>query len=282
MIRAKNTFFADIEHLFPDYDFRIKDSEAQYSLVIDRGYKQREWITIGLFITLSRGQNEKSASFPKFKTIIFDEFIIEKGAIHYIPNEELVFNNFYSTIDRYKDKTRVFFLANSVSITNPYFIAWQIRPDKSGDQIIIKKDGFIVCHIDDNKEFNEEVYQTRFGKFIQDTEYAEYAVENVFADNHDAMLAPKNSNARYLFTLECANGIFSVWYDFKPNYFYIQQKRPKVEEIYTLVSDKMDNDKMLLSFSDRELGNLRTAFRKGRMSFDNPTTRNTFTEIFKR
>ena len=278
---ARNTFFEDIKDVFPNCDFRTHGFEAQWSYVEDRNNKKREWNTIGYFIALSQSQNYKSAAFPRVKTIIFDEFIIEKSATHYLPNESVIFNNFYSTVDRWKDKTRVFFLANSVSIMNPYFIAWDIVP-QPGDEFIIKNNGFIVCHIADNKIFNEEVYETAFGKFIKDSEYADYAVENVFADNTDKMLELKDSKARYLFTLECKNGQFSVWYNIFSSYYWIQDKLPKHQEIYTLVSDKMDNTKTLLSFTDRPLANLRTAFRQGNMSFDNQVTRNTFMEVFKR
>lgn len=278
---ARQTFFDDIKEFFPDYDFRVNGRFAQWSPISDNGVKNREWFTIGIFVALSQAQNYKSASFPNVKTIIFDEFIIEKGNATYIVNEVDKFNNFYSTVDRWKDKTRVFFLANSVSAMNPYFIEWKITPTE-GDEFIIKKNGFLVCHIADNNDFNQEVYHTAFGQFIKDTNYGDYAVENKFSDNHDAMLDGKSSKARYLFTLECRTGWFSIWYDFIENYYYIQSKLPKQQEIYTIISDKMDNEKILLSFSDKPLGNLRTSFRQGRMSFDNPVTRNTFMEIFKR
>ena len=278
---ARNTFFANFVNAFPEYDFRTKGDQAQWSLASKRSDKKRDWFTIGYFVALSQAQNYKSASFPIVKTIIFDEFIIEKSAIHYLPNESVIFNNFYSTVDRWLDKTRVFFLANSVSIMNPYFIAWDIVP-KKGDTFIIKNKGFIVCHISDNEEFNAEVYETNFGKFIKDSEYADFAVENVFADNTDSMLKLKDTKARYLFTLECKTGQFSVWYNIFSSYYWVQNKLPKTQEIYTLVSEKMDNTKMLLSFTDRPLANLRTAFRQGNMSFDNQVTRNTFMEVFKR
>ena len=281
MLTSKNTYFEDIKNLFPNYDFRVHGNEAQYSFVTDRDSKKREWITIGYFIALSQSQNYKSASFPRVNTIIFDEFIIEKSATHYLPNESEIFNNFYSTVDRWKDKTRVFFLANSVSIMNPYFIAWGIVP-QPGDEFIIKNNGFIVCHIANNQLFNDDVYETNFGKFIKDSEYANYAVENTFADNNNQMLELKDGKARYLFTLECRTGYFSVWYNIFTNYYWIQSKLPKREDIYTLISEKMDNNKVLLSFTDRPLANLRAAFRRGNMSFDNQVTRNTFMEVFKR
>jgi len=279
---ARNTFFADVGNEFPNHDFRLNGWLAQASLIADRDAgKKREWITLGYFIALSQAQNIKSVAFPKVKTIIFDEFIIEKGALHYLPDEAVIFNNFYSTVDRYKDKTRAFFLANSVSIMNPYFLEYEIRPDQSSE-FVIKAGGFLVCHFINSDEFANEVYQTKFGKFIKDTDYADYAVGNAFDDNHESLLALKNPKARYLFTLECKTGSFSVWHDIYTDDYFIQSKRPKAEMIFTLLSERMAEDKKLMSFTDKPLAYLRAGFRAGRVSFDKPSTRNTFADIFKR
>lgn len=278
---ARATFLADIVHEFPGYDFRINGSVMEASPSEDRADKKdRQWITLGYFMALSTAQNQKSVAFPKVRTIIFDEFIIEKGAIHYLPEEVTIFTNFYSTVDRYQDKTKVFFLANSVSIMNPYFLEYGIIPEV-GKDFVTKADGFIVCHFPDSKDFQNSVYETRFGKFIKDSEYAEYAVGNEFSDNTDVLLSIKDYKARYMFTLECKGGTFSIWHSLQNNEYFIQSKVPKDQEIYTLVPERMAPNKILISTKDRPLAYLRTAFRAAKISFDNPTTRNTFTEIFK-
>ncbi len=279
--KSRSTFFADIKHEFPDYDFKNIGELAVASPVSTRNEKKRDWITIGYFIALSTSQNEKSVSYPKVEKIIFDEFIIEKGAIQYLNSEVDVFNNFYSTVDRWQDKTKAYFLANSVSIMNPYFLYYAIRPE-SKDEFIVAKDGFIVAHFPKSEEFENSVYKSKFGKFIKDSEYADYAVGNSFSDNTKTMLANKGPKARYIFTLECQDGKFSVWMNFFDNEYYIQAKLPKNQIVYTLLANKMDTNKTLMNFSDRPLALMRAAFKNGNVSFDNPTTRNTFLEIFKR
>jgi len=278
---ARNTFFADIAEMFPAQDFRINGSVAQWADAATRDEKKREWHTMGYFISLSTAQNQKSVAFPKVRTIIFDEFIIERGAVHYLPNEAMIFNNFYSTVDRYQDKTKVFFLANSVSMMNPHFLEYEIRPDE-GKEFLVKADGFIVCHFPDSEEFTNSVYETKFGKFIKGTEYADYAVGNTFEDNNENMLRLKDSRSHYRFTIETKNGSFSVWYNMHNDEYFIQEKLPKSQIVYTLVSEKMDTHKMLMTFTDKPLARLRTSFRAGSVWFDTPKTRNTFAEIFKR
>lgn len=278
---ARNTFFADIESEFPGCDFRVKDGQAQVAPVETRDDKKRVWGVMGFFISLSTAQNQKSVAFPKVTKIIFDEFIIETGAMHYLPDESTIFNNFYSTIDRWQDKTKVLFLANSVSIMNPYFIAYEIRPDEKSE-FVKKADGFLLAHFPDAANFASSVFVTKFGKFIKDTDYADYAVGNVFSDNTEAMLGGKDSKARYLFTLEASHGSFSVWMNMFDGEYFVQSKLPKVQDIFTLIPSKMDTHKTLMTFSDRPLAYMRTAFRQGKVSFDKPSTRNTFADIFKR
>lgn len=280
---ARDTFFADIEHIFPDWEFRTKGREAQMSPTSEANTKNRTWITIGFFVSLSIAQSFKSVAFPRVKTIGYDEFILEKSATHYLPNEATIFNNFYSTVDRYKDKTRVYFMANSVNIANPYFIEYKIDPDIADKNGIIKLyGGFVACHFIPEGEFEEQVYTTRFGGFIQGTEYADYAVGNQFKDNHKHMLGLKGPNAKYHFTLETDTGISSIWYDIRTNKYYSQIARPKDEVMFTIVPENMREGVTLLTFNDGVLQMLRSAYRHDRLRFDLASTRNTFVEIMVR
>lgn len=277
---AKHTFFDDVAFKFPRYDFRVHGVFAQMASIDDRESGKRNWVTIGYFVALSVSQSQKSVAFPNVTKIIFDEFISESSYQKYLPDECTVFNNFYSTVDRYQDKTKVFFLANAVSIMNPYFIEYNIEPSGS-DEIIVKNDGFIVVHIADSDKFTTSVYQTKFGRFIKNTDYATFAVGNSFDDNSDDLIALKHSQANYLFTLEVKNGIFSVWNSIGSNEYYVQVKRPKQETVFTTVIEHVSRTKLLILKNDAPLGYLRTAFRQGRVSFDTPNTRNAFLEIFK-
>src|ERR1700712_4810548 len=153
---ARNTFFADIAWEFEAYDFRINGNQAEWADASTRDEKKRPWRVMGYFVALSTAQTQKSIAYPLVRTIMFDEFIIEKGATHYLPDEANVFNNFYSTVDRWQDKTRVLFLANAISIMNPYFLEYDIKPDQMGEYGQFKK-GFIAVHFPDSKEFANSV-----------------------------------------------------------------------------------------------------------------------------
>lgn len=283
---AKATFFADYEYLYPDWDFRVHGWEAQAS---PRKYadmeRKRPWACIGYFVALSVAQNYKSVQFPRVKIIIFDEYIAERG-VQYLPNEPAKLTNFYNTVDRSKDKTRVLMLANSVEITNPYFIKYKVQPEKADKDGFIKMaSGYQIWHFPEAKDFQSEVMQTKFGRFILETdpEYAAFAVSNEFSDNHNSLVESKGYKAAYLFTLETKLGIYSIWYNMQTDKYYVQGKRPRSDEdVVTIEPSLMAENKRLMTLNDKPLQMLRTAYRHDRMRFDGAPARNALMEIFKR
>jgi hypothetical protein len=284
---SRDTFTADIQDKFPDKDFRHQGWAMQMADASTRDQKKnREWITIGYFIPLSVAQSVKSVSFSKVKTIIFDEFIIEKGMTHYLPNEAVAFQNFYSTVDRAQDKTRVLFLANSVTMENPYFTYYNIRPDKIGEiskhHILANGKPYMVVHIVKSEKFAAQVRKTAFGQFIDGTEYADYALDNQFHDAHGNLVKPKTSDAEYYCTIQTKTGTFSVWVDKHTMTYYVQEKLPKRQIHFTLMPERMDEKKKLLTYNDKKLQYMRTAYNSARMFFDGPKARNSFIDVFRR
>lgn len=275
----RQTFFDDIAHEFPDIGLRVEGHLAQ--MCWNPNDAKPKWETMGYFMALSNSQSRKSVAFPAVTMILFDEFIIEKGALHYLPKEEDVFMNFFATVDRWQDKTRVIFMANAVSIMNPYFLAYDIKPTQ---EFVKKGDGFLTVHFADSKEFSNEISETRFGKFIKGTEYEDYAVNSVFADAHEYLVARKTAKATYTVTLETKEGVFSVWIDRQayPMVYYVQEKRPDKETIYVTESELMREGTIFVTYTDKFLQYLRAAYGKGHVLFDGPRSRNSFAQIFKR
>ncbi len=67
---------------------------------------------------LSDSEHDKSTSFPKIKTVIFDEFLTAKT---YLNDEFVLFMNVVSTIVRKRDDVKIYMLGNTVNKFCPYF-----------------------------------------------------------------------------------------------------------------------------------------------------------------
>lgn len=282
---VRDTFFADIQHEFPEWDFRANGNIFEKAPVSTRDERKREWTVMGYLVALSTAQKLKSISYHKVTTIIFDEFILEKGFVRYLPDEANVFNNFYSTVDRGQDKTRVFLLANAVSIMNPYFIEYGIGVDeeiKTYNTDPITGLPFVAVHFPKSEEFAAVFYKTRFGAFVKNTEYAKYAVGNEFADNRKELVRPKDPRAKHEFNLETKFGWLSVWHDIRAARWYIGRSLPANQTTFTLVPNHMNADRMLLLYNDDLIVRMRTAYRTGRMEFDSPQAEAIFLDLFNR
>lgn len=67
---------------------------------------------------LSDVEHDKSTSYPKVKTIFFDEFLTRQ---YYLPDEFVTFMNVVSTIVRQRSDVRIFMAGNTVNQYCPYF-----------------------------------------------------------------------------------------------------------------------------------------------------------------
>lgn len=123
----------------------------------------------GFAVPLSTANILKSSTYDNVDTIVFDEFIIDKGSYHYLQNEVTQFLDLIETIGRLRN-IRVIMLANAISITNPYFNYFNLTLPYNTD-IKMFKEGLIAVQYIKNLEYREVKKNTRFGKLIAGTEY---------------------------------------------------------------------------------------------------------------
>lgn len=176
----------------------------------------------GYALSLSTANILKSTSFAKVRTIIFDEFIIDKGTYHYLSNEVIQLLDIVETIGRLRD-VRVLFLGNAISITNPYFTYFNLHLPYNSD-IAKFKDGLIVVNYIKNDVFRQVKKESRFGKLISDTTYGKYAIDNEFLRDSKAFISKKPSNAKFYFTIYLTGLTLGVWIDYKNDDIYISKK----------------------------------------------------------
>ena len=262
------TFFNDVQNEFPGHSFTIKSN----MFLIDGEIA-------GFYFPLSTAHILKSMSFPNVDKIIFDEFIIDKGTYRYLTNEVNAFLNFYDTISRDRD-IKVYFVANAITMTNPYFLYWNITL-KNDKRFILFKNNLILLEYITDKEFSAERQKTRFGQLINNTDYGEFSLNNKFMLDNNNFLKLKNHNCIFYFGFKFNNQIYGVWkdtktdilyvsYDFEPNTSYILSINMEDHDENTLLIKQMKDATIWHNFID--------SYKYCQMYFENINIKN---EVYK-
>lgn len=224
-------FFTDVGQEFTEYEFKVESDKFYCRLKpVEENAKWTDDDICGYGFSLSTANNRKSISYPNITMLIFDEFLLEKGNQVYLNNEVEKFLNLYETIARPgtgHPRVVVFFLANAISVTNPYFMYWQLKMpntlDKNGKYIWKHPKKPILVEDVRNADFIEAKKNTEFGSLVAGTKYADYSIENKFLLDDDTFIEKKGSKARYYFTFIYKNNKFGVWADFNEGKMWVSE-----------------------------------------------------------
>lgn len=197
---VKDTYWNDISEKYPHLEFKVEGYI---------GYINGEEVVH--FIPLSTSTNKKSASYPKVKWIMFDEYIITKTTYNrYLKNEMTLLLDLIETVGRDR-KIRVLLMANAVSHVNPLFSFFDIVP-KENQRFSKYKDGLICVEQFTSHVFMEEKKKTQFGKLIEGTAYSKYAIENeVLEDNNEFIKDREPTKYKYLCCFKYEEFKIGVW-----------------------------------------------------------------------
>lgn len=238
---------------------------------------------IGYAMTLATAQDLKSANFSKVKNIIFDEFIIEQGQKkYYLKNEVFTFLNLLETIGRLRD-IRVFMLANSASITNPYFVFFDISMPYNND-IKLFKNGTILLQYMKNEEYREVKKKTRFGQLISGTPFEDYAVNNKFIDDDRTFIEKKKGSAKFSFAFIYNSVYYGVWYDYLEGCIYVSFDYDKSTPfVFALTLSDHSPNTMLINSAKKYncWKSFIENFNLGNVRYENIKIKNVVTEVIK-
>lgn len=167
----------------------------------------------GYALTLSTSQDLKGVNFSNVKTIIFDEFIIEAGQKkYYLQNEVFTFLNLLETIARLRD-VRVFLLGNAFTQTNPYFLYFDLHLPYNSDIALFKNNTILVQYMK-NEKYREIKQKSKLGLLTENTDYADYAIENKFVGDNQTFLGKKTGTSKFTCAFIIDNHTFGVWIDY--------------------------------------------------------------------
>lgn len=285
-------FFKDIEMKYPDYEFKVSGDKFMIRLKPqDEKQKWTENDVAGYGFMLSTANNKKSIAFPKITTLIFDEFLLEQGNQRYLPNEPEKLLNLYETIARPgTDHPRVvvFMLANAISITNPYFLYWNlkmpVKQDKNGKYIWKHPTRPILVEDVRNEAFIDRKRNTEFGALVDGTTYADYSIENKFLLDDDSFIERKGQKAKYFFTFIYKGQKYGVWVDFHEGKMWVSEDvDPSYIITYTLTLKDHQPNTMLLKNRQRagQFFKFIECYKMGNVFFESINIKNICYEVLK-
>ena len=223
------------------------------------------------FIALSTSRQLKSNNYPTVNKIIYDEFIIDKGRITYIKNEPEVFLDLFETIARLRDNVRAVFLANSVTVVNPYFTFFHIHPD-SGKRFNVYPRGIAVEFFTD-AEFIEAKQKTKFGQLIKGTRYSDYSIENKWLNDNEIFVDTKpKEGCQFLMGLKYQGQMYGFWVHYDKGLIYVNhQYDPSWHCLYSITKDDHEPNLLLIkSLRDsRQLNMVIFAYQNSLLRFEN-------------
>lgn len=233
----------------------------------------------GFGIALTQAQTLKSVNFNKVKNIIFDEFIAENGI--YLKNEVHSFLSLIETIARMRN-VRIFMLANSATISNPYFLEFNLNLPYN-NEIKLFKDGLILLNYTKNLEYRQAKKQTKFGKLIEGTDFADFAIDNKFILDNNTFLGKKTGSSKFIFAFSYQNDVFGVWCDYTIGKMFVSNDYIENTHIFTTTIENHNANTLLIE-NARNYNVWRkflNSFKSGSLYFENQKIKNATMNVIK-
>lgn len=272
------TFWNDIQsaNYFDDLELKVKKSKMLTTFTCDGE-------VCGYAVPLSTANILKSTAFPKVKTIIFDEFLLDvsAGTYRYLKNEVQMVMDIIETVGRLRD-IQVIFLGNATTQVNPYFAYFNLSLPYNSEFKTFK-DGLIVVNYIKNEEYRKVKKASRFGKLISSSDYGKYAIDNEFLRDSMEFIAKRPEKSMFFCTLIINGMSVGVWLG-RDGYMYISPKFDPNSSM-KFACDYTDHSEQSIFLNARENYFLRSAvryYKQGLLRFENITVKNTCIELLNK
>lgn len=274
---ALATFWSDLQSngFFEDYDLQVKKSKMLTQFTCNDE-------VCGYAVPLSTANILKSTAFPKVKTIIFDEFLIDDtGVYKYLKNEVNMVLDLIETTFRLRDGQMIF-LGNALSITNPYFAYWDLDLPYNSEFKTFK-DGQIVVNYARNEEYRAVKKASRFGRLIEGTNYGRYAIDNQMLMDNQHFIEKRPPDAKF-YGLLIINGInIGIW-NSRNGHLYMSEKF-EPNTVHKFACDYNDHTEETVFVNAREnlyLGICLRYYKQGLLRFENQKVKNICTRLLNK
>ena len=238
----------------------------------------------GFAMPLSIANILKSSTYNDVDTIIFDEFLIDKGSYHYLQNEVIQLLDVIETVARLRD-IRVIFLGNAISITNPYFTFFNLSLPYNSEVNIAKRDKngnpLIIVYYAKNEAYRQVKKASRFGQLIDGTEYGKYAIDNEFLRDSKAFIKKKTKTCKFYFILVINGKNYGVWCDYNLGLMFISNDfDPNCPVMFSInPNDHNENTLLIRGRTSPFFKSIIEHYRLAKLCFENQQIKNNVMNI---
>lgn len=185
----KKDYFDDIKYKYPNYNLHASNKKFFINDFV-----------FGTAKRMTGAQDLKSSTHEKVKTIIIDEYFIEKNRRYYLPNEGMILLSIFDSIIRNRDDVKIFILGNAVEGIeySPLFTFFDLSMPYGNDIKLFKENTILVQYMK-NEEFRKERENTLIGKLSKGTAYQDYAFNNKILDKNNDFIEKKKGTAKFSF-----------------------------------------------------------------------------------
>lgn len=228
----------------------------------------------GWAYALSTAYKVRSVAFPNVKQIHLDEFLIEKRAGRYLPNEGRMLRSLVETVGRSRSDFRVHATANATSIHNPYFEEFGIYPRYGAHFTKFHNKAGVRTHVIElwaDPEYVAMKKATLMAQAGGDDEYASYMYDNAFLNDNYEFIEPMKGAATYQCTLYYEGRQYGVWWQEAKGIYHVNKSVEKYcNTKFAFTTDDHQNNVILFKTAKRNpyIERLTFAFDNARVRFD--------------
>lgn len=287
-LKAKDYFYDVLKKYYKDYKIEFLQKTKEYYLINKKTNKKE--VCGYAFAIKDLNDLSGKTDLEACNYIIFDEFMKrEERTTRNNPIKEVeAINQLYITVARgvdklVRDNVKLIFIANAFTISNPFFIYYDLDKRIRYDKEFYKdKKNKIIVNITQNNEVKKAFSKTKFFEAIKNKDYIDFAFNNKFLLDNNAMIRKRSKNTTAIFNFVVDKKIFTL-YEAK-NYFIFDDAKTNDKVIDTFY---ITNDDMKPNYKNIELlkkskiyKRILTMFYNSSLYFTNNTTLKMFMFIF--
>lgn len=269
---------SDLQLVVPTFFDNVRQKYKNVALEVNGSGKSGTTFLInnkiaGMCISLSLAYKYKSVNLSDYDIIFFDEFLPEDG--QYLKDEVAKSLNFYNSVARGFDQpirpdVRFIFVANNVTLNNPYFRELHIRERINlGTRYCVDEDRAWVVEMTNNQAIADEIAKTPFGKMISKTKYGDYALKSAFYLDNDTFLEKPTGNSDYFCTLYHMGKGYGVYEYTDIGLYFITKKYNKTFPLSFSLTTDDHKPNLLMIYKNRA----HPVFTMLKFAFDNALLR---------